>query len=172
MNKVSKPKSDIYEMWEKSGQLPQIMDFIRDCARKLVTQREMCTYLNINESTFSRLKKAHPEIEQTQVLAKLDLKKDVMGALYKKAIGYETVEEEQFIEDKGKGEGQKRKIHRIKKQVPPDYRSCLYILTKHFGREYCERYEEMKMVEQRVKDSEDVWTNGNDQEDEYRDDEN
>ena len=59
MNKVSKPKSDIYEMWEKSGQLPQIMDFIRDCARKLVTQREMCTYLNINESTFSRLKKAY-----------------------------------------------------------------------------------------------------------------
>ena len=117
------------------------------------------------------MKKAHPEIEQAQILAKLDLKKDIMGALYKKAIGYESVEEEQFIEDKGKGEGQKRKIHRIKKQVPPDYRSCLYILTKHFGREYCEKYEEMKIVEQRIKESEDVWTNGNDQEDEYRDDE-
>ena len=143
-------------MWKDTGQLPQVLEFIKECSRKLVTQKEMCTYLNLDEAFHK---------------AKLDLKKDLMGALYKKAIGYETVEEEQFIEDKGKGEGQKRKIHRIKKQVPPDYRSCLYLLTKQFGREYCERYEEMKMVEQRVKESEDVWTNGNDQENEYCDDE-
>ena len=164
-------KRDTYQMWQDTGQLPQVLEFIKECSRKLVTQKEMCQYLNLDEATFTRLKKKHPELDEVFHKAKLELKKDLMGALYKKAVGYELVEEEQFIEDKGKGEGQKRKIHRIKKQVPPDYRSCLYLLTKQFGREYCEKFEEMKMVEQRVKESEDVWTNGNDQENEYCDDE-
>ena len=150
-------KKDIYEKWLESGQLPQILDFIRDCSRKLVTQREMCQYLGINEATFSRLKKAHPELEELQMKAKFDLKKDLVGALYKKAMGFETIEEEQFIEDKGKGQEAKRKIHRIKKQVPPDYKSILYLLTKNFGREYCERFEDMQLVERKMAEAKEVW---------------
>ena len=74
-------KMDIFEKWRESGQLPQILDFIRDCSRKLVSQREISQYLNINEATFSRLKKAHPEIEEVQMKAKFDLKKDLVGAI-------------------------------------------------------------------------------------------
>ena len=150
-------KMDIFEKWRESGQLPQILDFIRDCSRKLVSQREISQYLNINEATFSRLKKAHPEIEEVQMKAKFDLKKDLVGTLYKKAMGFETIEEEQFIEDKGKGQESKRKIHRIKKQVPPDYKSILYLLTKNFGREYCERFEEMQLVEKKMAEAKEVW---------------
>ena len=96
-------KRDIWEVWDDTGQLESVKAFIKDCSRKLITQAEMCKYLNIDTATFSRLKKKHPEIAEIQENAKLDLKKDLMDALYKKAIGYEIVEEDQYIEDRGAG---------------------------------------------------------------------
>ena len=153
-------KRDTYQMWEDTGQLPQVLEFIKECSRKLVTQKEMCTYLNLDEATFTRLKKKHPELDEAFHKAKLDLKKDLMGALYKKAIGYELVEEEQFIEDKGKGEQQKRKIHRTKKQVGPDYKAIVYLLNKHFGREFNERYDDFEILKEKQALLKEEWNDG------------
>ena len=83
-----------------------------------------------------------------------------MGALYKKAMGYELVEEEQFIEDKGKGEQQKRKIHRTKKQIGPDYKAIVYLLNKHFGREFSERADELELMEKRQSLGKEEWNDG------------
>ena len=138
-------KRDTYQMWKDTGQLPQVLEFIKECSRKLVTQKEMCTYLNLDEAFHK---------------AKLDLKKDLMGALYKKAIGYELVEEEQFIEDKGKGEQQKRKIHRTKKQVGPDYKAIVYLLNKHFGREFNERYDDFEILKEKQALLKEEWNDG------------
>lgn len=156
-------KKDIYETWVSNGLWNEVSAFIKDCTRKMVSQREMCIHLHMEESTFSRLKKRHPEIQAVIDEAKLDLKKDLINALYKKAIGFETVDEEQFIEDKGKGQEQKRKIHRTKKQVGPDYKSIVYLLTKVFGKEYSERYEELKLMEQKMIDAKEEWNNGNEE---------
>ncbi len=68
--------------------------------------------------------------------------------MYKKAVGYETVEEDQYIEDKNGN--QIKKIHRTKKQVAPDYKALTYLLTKHFGREYYERYLELALMEKKM----------------------
>ena len=153
-------KRDTYQMWKDTGQLLQVLEFIKECSRKLVTQKEMCTYLNLDEATFTRLKKKHPELDEAFHKAKLDLKKDLMGALYKKAIGYEVVEEEQFIEDKGKGEQQKRKIHRTKKQVGPDYKAIVYLLNKHFGREFNERYDDFEILKEKQALLKEEWNDG------------
>ena len=153
-------KRDTYQMWKDTGQLPQVLEFIKECSRKLVTQKEMCTYLNLDEATFTRLKKKHPELDEAFHKAKLDLKKDLMGALYKKAIGYELIEEEQFIEDKGKGEQQKRKIHRTKKQVGPDYKAIVYLLNKHFGREFNERYDDFEILKEKQALLKEEWNDG------------
>ena len=153
-------KRDTYQMWKDTGQLPQVLEFIKECSRKLVTQKEMCTYLNLDEATFTRLKKKHPELDEAFHKAKFDLKKDLMGALYKKAIGYELVEEEQFIEDKGKGEQQKRKIHRTKKQVGPDYKAIVYLLNKHFGREFNERYDDFEILKEKQALLKEEWNDG------------
>ena len=155
-----KGRRDIYEVWKDSGDLPRIIEFIKDCSRKLISQTEMCKYLGIEDETFCRLKKRHPDLAVAQKDAKLNLKKDLCDALLKKALGYETVEEEQFIEDGGKGKEQKRKIHRIKKQVPADYKSIVYLLTKHFGIEYSERYEEMLITQKKLEASKEEWDNG------------
>lgn len=153
-------KRDTYQMWKDTGQLPQVLEFIKECSRKLVTQKELCQYLNLDEATFTRLKKKHPELDEAFHKAKLDLKKDLMGALYKKAMGYELVEEEQFIEDKGKGEQQKRKIHRTKKQIGPDYKAIVYLLNKHFGREFSERADELELMEKRQSLGKEEWNDG------------
>ena len=153
-------KRDTFQIWRDSGDLPKVLDFIKECSRKLISQREMCEYLKLNEATFTRLKKKHPEIQEAQRQAKLDLKQDLMGALYKKAMGYETVDEEQFIEDRGQGQPQKRKIHRTKKEVGPDYKSIIYLLTKHFGREFSERSDEYELMEKRIALGKEEWNDG------------
>jgi hypothetical protein len=119
----------------------------------------MCEYLGISEHAFINLKKKHPEVDKMMRNAKLDLKNKLIDALVKKALGFEIVEEEQFIEDSGKGEKQKRKIHRTKKQVPPDYKSIVYLLTKKFGKEFSERYEEIMLAERKIEEAKEVWEN-------------
>jgi len=153
-------KKDTYQKWKETGQLDSVLSFIKECAKKLITQREMCEYLKINEATFVRLKKKYHELEVMQQKAKLELKKDLVSALYKKAIGYEVIEEEQFIEDRGKGKEQKRKIHRTKKQVQPDFKSIVYLLTKNFGRDFSERKEELDIMEKRVNLMREDWSDG------------
>lgn len=165
MENGMKKKKDLYEIWEQTGELPKMLDYIRDCSRKLITQKEMCEALHIREDHFCMLKKRHPEIQKAQNEARFDLKRDLAGALYKKALGFESIEETQDIEDGGKGQKQKRKIHRVKKQIPPDYKSILYLLTKTFGREYSERYEEIQMAEKKLEQAKEEWNNsGNENE--------
>lgn len=151
-------------MWKETGQLDHILSFIRECSKKLVTQREMCKYLRIDEATFSRMKKQYPKIQEAIDNSKLDLKKELVGALYKKALGYEVIEEQQFIEDRGKGKEQKRKIHRTKKYIQPDYKSIVYLLTKNFGREFSERKDELELMDKRLALMKEEWTDGSEEE--------
>lgn len=167
---MATPK-DRYKIWEETGQLPQILDFIKDCSKKLITQKEMCLYLKIDEATFSRLKKKHPEIVKAQQDARLELKKDLASAMYKKALGYELVDEEQFIEDRGKGQEQKRKIHRTKKQVGPDYKAIVYLLVKQFGREYSDKNDDYELMEKKLMESKEVWIKSGEMPNETEDDE-
>lgn len=154
------PKKDTYEMWLDSGKWPEIQAFIAECSKKLVTQREMCERLSIDEATFSRLKKRHPEIGQVMESARVNLKMDLVGAMYKRAVGFETVDEEQIVEDKGRGSPPRRKVTKTTKQVPPDYKALVYLLSRHFGREFSDRSEELKLAEQKMKENQEEWMNG------------
>ena len=165
--------TDIYKNWVESGKLPEVLAFITECAKKLVSQKEMCRVLKINANTFSSMKKDHPDIQEAIDKAKYELKKDLASAMYKKAVGYEMVEEDQYIVDKG---GQQvKKVHRTKKQVGPDYKALTYLLTKHFGREWSERYEDLTfMAEQKEKANDEEWQSADseDEEDTETDDGN
>lgn len=152
-------KRDIFEMWAENGDLDRILDFIRDCSKKLVTQGEMCEHLGITETTFSKLKKKHPELQEAIDKSKLDLKKDLADAMYKLAMGYTLTEETQDIEDKGSGQSQKRKVHRTKKEIGPDFKAIVYLLTKKFGREYSQRYEDLQIAEKKIEEAKEEWLN-------------
>lgn len=59
---MAKGQRDLYQVWKDNGEFDTIVAFIKDCYKKLVTQREMCEYLHISEVTLSRMKKKHPDI--------------------------------------------------------------------------------------------------------------
>lgn len=124
------PKGDIYDMWKETGQLPEILAFISDCGKKLVTMGEKADHLNIKLPTFTKLRKKHPDIQLAMDKFSLRFKEDLASAMYKLAMGYTLTEETQDIEDKGSGQSRKRKIHRTKKEIGPDFKTIVYLLTK------------------------------------------
>jgi len=148
---------DQYHIWKELGKLDEILDFVRECARKMVSQNEMCQYLGVDPKLFITLKSKYPEIGRAQQLAKLDLKRDLMSALYKKVVGFELTEETTYIEDEGKGKAPKRKITKVKKQVAPDKYCIVYLLTKHFGVEFYDRSYELSLMEEKLIEKKEVW---------------
>lgn len=96
--------------------------------------KEVCKHLSIVEDIFIRLKRKYPILEKIQVEAKLNLKMNLMGTLYKRAIGYEYTDELQHIENGGEGKAPKKRIVKTKKYIPADKYCAVYLLTKHFGR--------------------------------------
>lgn len=152
-------KPDTYQKWIHNNQIDEVLEFIKECSRKLVTQREMCGYLGINETTFIKLRKKYPLIDESMSKAKTDLKKDLVGALYKRAVGFEVIDEDQIIEDGGKGKPPKRKITKTKRYVAPDRASCIYLLTKHFGKEFSDKKEELEIMEKRLELVKEEWKN-------------
>jgi len=149
---------DTYQLWVETGKLDEVFEFIKECSRKLVTQKEMCKHLGITQDTFTRLKRKYPEIEKAQFEAKINLKIDLTGALYKRAIGYDVTEETQHIDDAGKTRAPRRKIVRTTRHIPADKYSAVYLLTKHFGREYSDKAYELKILEEKMKASKEEWT--------------
>ena len=79
--------------------------------------------------------------------------------MLKLALGYEEVTETQDITDGGRNGEQKRKVNRVKKQIGPNYKAIVYLLTKHLGKEYSEKYEELKIMERRLDNQKEEWVN-------------
>lgn len=102
--------------------------------QKVSITKSNVKHLSIEEDTFIRLKRKYPILEKIQVEAKLNFKTDQMGALYKRAIGYEYTDELQHIEDGGKGKVPKKRIVITKKYISADKYCAAYFPTKFFGR--------------------------------------
>lgn len=54
------------------------------------------------------------------------------------------------ITEGGKKGEQKRKVNRVKKMVGPNYKTVVYLLTKHFGKEYSDKYEDLRLILQQI----------------------
>lgn len=158
-------KPEIYQKWKDSGRFDEIMEFIAECSRKLVSQAEMCRHLGIREETFISMRKKHPDVQEIIDNSKMNLQLDLMGALYRKAIGAEVTETVQLIEDT-KGGKQKRKVNTVKKTLAPDTRSAIYLLTKVIDKNFHERMEELKIMEEKMKNAKEEW-NSELQDDEF-----
>ena len=72
--------TDIYKTWVRTGKLEEVLSFIIECAKKLVTQTEMCKTLKMDPRNFSTLKKNHPDVQEAIDKAKFELKKDLASA--------------------------------------------------------------------------------------------
>lgn len=149
---------DTYQTWIEIGKLDEVLEFIKECSRKMVTQKEMCKRLGITQETFVALKRKYSVLANIQAEAKMDLKMDLIGALYKRAVGYDFVEETQHIDDAVAGRPPRRKIVRTTKHIPPDKYSAVYLLTRQFGREFSDKSFEYELLEERLKANKEEWS--------------
>lgn len=154
-----KKNPDLYERWVLSGQLTSKLDQLTTWKRALVTQREMAKALGISEDHFLRLKRRHPKIQEAFDKGMVQLKTDLVGAMYKKAMGYEVKETDMIIDDNGKS-NPKKKIRTQTRQVPGDYNAQVYLLNKYFGEEYNPNYDQLKLQREKSEAKEDDESSG------------
>ena len=89
---MGKTRKDLFEMWNETGKWPEVRDFLFDCFSKLVTQKEICERLQMDEATFIKLKRKHPEIERLKQDARLDLKRNLVGAMIDVGRGKDDID--------------------------------------------------------------------------------
>lgn len=152
-------KLDQFERWKELGKLNEILEFITSCSRNLITQKDIAVRLGITEKSLSLMKKKHPEINDAIENGKLNLQKDLIAGMVKLALGYDEITETQDVTETGKSKEQKKKVNRVKKAIGPNYKAIIYLLTKNFGREYSERFEELQMQEKKIEQAKEEWNN-------------
>ncbi len=87
------------------------------------TNKDICETLDISEDTFYTYCKKHPEFSETIKRAKVKADTKIVNALYKRAEGYEVVEEQIEYAPAATGKEKKTKVKsvkRIKKHIPGD----------------------------------------------------
>lgn len=145
---------DLYEKWEESGQLSARLEQLTNWKRSLVTQGEMAKALGITEEYFAKLKKKHPKIQEAFDKGLVNLKNDLVGAMYKKALGYDVKETDMIVDDNGKS-NPKKKIRTSTRHIPGDYNTQVYLLNKFFGEEYNPSYDQLKLQREKNEAKED-----------------
>ena len=141
---------------------PEAVEFLNKMARRARKRNVSLAIISQRFQDFYESPEAQAVLTSSDTKLFLAQDKSEINYLKEQDIieAYELVEEEQFIEDKGKGEQQKRKIHRTKKQVGPDYKAIVYLLNKHFGREFSERADELDLMEKKQTLGKEEWNDG------------
>lgn len=148
---------DSFERWEKQGVLKKKLKIIKDLSSKNVPQQKIAGELGISLKTLQKLKNRHPDFAIAFKKGKSEMKDNLISTIYKKAMGFEHEEVQTLVEKVG-GRN-KQKIVKNKKYYPPDLNSAKYLLIIKFGRDYNEKKDEIDIMEKRVKDKEEEWTN-------------
>lgn len=149
-----KKNPDLFERWEASGQLPAKLDQLTKWKRSLVTQSEMAKALGITEEHFCKLKKKHPQIQEAFDKGMVALKSDLIGAMYKKALGYDVKETDMIVDDNGSSKP-KKKIRTSTRHIPADYNTQVYLLNKYFGETFNPNYDALKLQREKNESKED-----------------
>lgn len=146
MEEIKKRKKhpDLFDKWEESGELPAKLEQLTKWKRALVTQGEMAKALGITEEYFTKLKKKHPQIQEAFDKALVMLKHNLVGAMYKKALGYDVEETDMIVDDNGKTTP-KKKVHTSTRHIPGDYNTQVYLLNKFFGETFNANYDMLKL---------------------------
>ena len=113
-----------------------------------VSQQKIATELGISLKTLQKLKNKHPDFAYAFKKGKSEMKENLIGAIYKKAMGYDREETQTQAENyAGK---KKQKIVKTTKHYPPDLNSAKYLLLINFGRDYSDKKEELELMEKRL----------------------
>ncbi len=149
---------DTFQRWEKQGLLKEKLKLARQLSAKNVTQQKIATELGISLKTLQKLKNRHVDFARAFKKGQSQMKEDLIGVIYKKAMGFEHEEVQTLVEKVG-GRN-KQKITKNKKYYPPDLNSAKYLLIIKFGRDFNEKKDEIDIMEKRLESKDEEWSDG------------
>lgn len=79
---------DSFERWKNQGLLKNKLKITEELVAKNVTQEKIAKVIGISEKTLQKLKNKHVEFARAFSKGQLDLKDNLIGAIYKKAMGF------------------------------------------------------------------------------------
>ena len=82
---------DTFEMWLNDGLWPKYRDFLKEAVKNNFSQKEICRRLQMDQNTFSRLKKKHKEIVEAMEDGKVGLKESLINGMLQLALGYDEI---------------------------------------------------------------------------------
>ena len=87
------PRADIFETWKKNNVLEDKLNLITNLVGKRSTQLMISQQLGISSKTFITLRDKHKEIRDAIAKGEDMLLNNILDAIYKRAVGYETEDE-------------------------------------------------------------------------------
>lgn len=149
------PRVDLFETWKKNKTLDDKLNTITSMVSKRSTQLMISQSLGITSKTFITLRDNHQEIKDAIAKGEDMLKSNIIDAIYKRAVGFETEDEVTTLEvANGR---QKKRIVKTKKVYPPDIDACKYLLMIKFGREFSPRKFELEIMEKKAVNDIELW---------------
>lgn len=149
------PRVDIFETWKKNNVLEDKLNLITNLVGKRSTQLMISQQLGISSKTFITLRDKHKEIRDAIAKGEDMLLNNILDAIYKRAVGYET--EDEVTTDEIVGDRKKQRIVKTKKVYPPDIDACKYLLMIKFGRDYSPKKFELEILEKKTAESVEFW---------------
>ena len=149
------PRVDIFETWKKNNVLEDKLNLITNLVGKRSTQLMISQQLGISSKTFITLRDKHKEIRDAIAKGEDMLLNNILDAIYKRAVGYETEDEVTTYEIVG--DRKKQRIVKTKKVYPPDIDACKYLLMIKFGRDYSPRKFELEILEKKTAEAIELW---------------
>lgn len=146
---------DIFETWKKNNVLEDKLNLITNLVGKRSTQLMISQQLGISSKTFITLRDKHKEIRDAIAKGEDMLLNNILDAIYKRAVGYETEDEVTTYEIVG--DRKKQRIVKTKKVYPPDIDACKYLLMIKFGRDYSPRKFELEILEKKTAEAVELW---------------
>ena len=138
------PRVDIFETWKRDNVLEDKLRIITNLVGRRSTQLLISEQLGITSKTFITLRDKHKEIRDAIKKGEEVLLNNLLDAVYKRAIGFEVVDEVTTLEIVN--DRKKQRIVKTKKVYPPDIEACKYLLTIKFGRDYSPNKYELEIL--------------------------
>lgn len=149
---------NIYHVWKDKNELKSKLDLIKKLSSTGANEDMIAIALGISKRTFQSLKNKHSDMKDAYEEGKERFKGMLMDAIIKRAVGFKSTDEDQYIEETARGT--KKRIIKHIKDVPPDIGAAKYLLTIHFGREYSDKKLELELAEKKMEKLSEEWING------------
>ncbi|MCL2521282.1 MAG: hypothetical protein FWE36_00305 [Erysipelotrichales bacterium] len=150
-------RKDIYKVWVEDKTLESKLKLIKELASKSCGMEIIASILGISETTLYTLRKKYQDVDEAYVTGRNLLKQSLLEMMFKKAMGFQIIDEDTYIEQTSSGT--KKKILKKMRNVLPDPGVGRYLLIINFGKEYSEKKYELELSEKKaeIKNNESEW---------------